>query len=131
MFWSTRSFKGQLTVEDGLVLLKSHRIVIPKFKRQEVMVKLHASHQGVERTKRRARQSVYWPGINSDIQSTVQACAKCQEYLPSQQHEPMRFDPTPSRPFEDVSADLFSYAGKSYLVYVDRLSGWVKILKQC
>ena len=122
-----KKLQGQLTVEDGLILLDSHRIVIPKSKRQDVMLKLHASHQGIERTKRRARQSVYWPGINSDIQNTVQACAKCQEYLPSQQHEPMRFDPTPSRPFEDVSADLFSYAGKSYLVYVDRLSGWVKI----
>ena len=35
-------------------------------------------------------------------------------------------DPPPSRPFEDVSADLFGQAGKSYLVYVDRLSGWIK-----
>ena len=57
----------------------------------------------------------------------VSRSVKCQKYLPSQQHEPMRFDPTPSRPFEDASADLFSYAGKYYLVYVDRLSGWIKI----
>ena len=36
-------------------------------------------------------------------------------------------DPPPSRPFKDVSADLLGHAGKSYLVYVDRLSGWIKI----
>ena len=77
-----KKLQGQLTVEDGLSLLGSQRIVIPKSKRQDVMVKLHPSHQGIERTKRRARQSVYWPGINSDIQNTVQVCAKCQEYLP-------------------------------------------------
>ena len=38
--------------------------------------------------------------------------------------EPLLSDPPPSRPFEDVSADLFTYAGKDYLIYADRLSGW-------
>ena len=36
-------------------------------------------------------------------------------------------NPPPSRPFEDVSADLFGHVGKSYLVYVDRLFGWIEI----
>ena len=36
-------------------------------------------------------------------------------------------EPPPSRIFEDVSVDLFSYNGNSYLVYVDRLSGWPTI----
>ena len=127
---SVQAFKklaDQLTVEDGLILLDGHRIVIPHSMRRDVLARLHASHQGIERTKRRARQTVYWPAINSDIQNTVQSCSKCQESLPSQQREPMEQDPPPKRPFEDVSADLFSHAGKSYLVYVDRLSGWIKI----
>ena len=29
--------------------------------------------------------------------------------------------------FEDVSADLFYYAGKTYLAYADHLSGWIKL----
>ena len=33
-------------------------------------------------------------------------------------------EPTPTRIFEDVSVDLFSYEGSHYLVYADRLSGW-------
>ena len=122
-----KKLANQLTVEDGLILLDGHRIVIPHSMRRDVLARLHASHQGIERTKRRARQTVYWPAINSDIQNTVQSCSKCQESLPSQQREPMEQDPPPKRPFEDVSADLFSHAGKSYLVYVDRLSGWIKI----
>ena len=31
---------------------------------------------------------------------------------------------TPTRVFEAVSADYFSWAGRAYLVYADRLSGW-------
>ena len=122
-----KKLKDQLSVEDGLILLDSHRIVIPQAKRREILAKLHSSHQGIERTKRRARQTVYWPGINNDIQNVVEACNACQKNLPSLQKEPMMSDPPPSRPFEDVSADLFCYAGKSYMVYVDRLSGWIKI----
>jgi len=36
----------------------------------------------------------------------------------------MKTDPLPKRPFEEVSADLFSLAGKTFLVFVDRLSGF-------
>ena len=117
-----KKLKDQLSVEDGLILFDSHRIVIPQAKHREILAKLHSSHQGIERTKRRARQTVYWAGINNNIQNVVEACNACQKNLPSLQKEPMMSDPPPSRPFEDVSADLFCYAGKSYMVYVDRLS---------
>ena len=45
--------------------------IIPKSLRSEVLKQLHASHQGIERTQRRA--TVYWPRIISDI--TVMMCA--------------------------------------------------------
>ena len=129
---SVKAFKKlshQLTVEDRLVIMDRHRIVIPKSERRSVMARLHASHQEIERTKRCARQTVHWPGIESDIQNTVESCTQCQENSSSLPKESLICDPPPSRPFEDVSADLFSHTGKSYLVYVDRLSGWIKILE--
>ncbi|XP_068222164.1 uncharacterized protein [Palaemon carinicauda] len=43
---------------------------------------------------------------------------------PSLQQEPLLNDDHPTRPFESVSADFFSVAGKSFLVVTDRLSGW-------
>jgi len=36
---------------------------------------------------------------------------------------------TPTRIFEETSTDLFSYAGKEYLVYSDRFSGWPTIFQ--
>ncbi|XP_050703391.1 uncharacterized protein LOC126988980 [Eriocheir sinensis] len=44
--------------------------------------------------------------------------------LPSQQQEHLLCDDNPTRPFESVSADFFTAAGKHFLVVVDRLSGW-------
>lgn len=119
-FWNIRN---ELSVDDGIVLY-GPRIVVPKSARREVLARLHDSHQGTDRTKRRARQNVYWPGISNDIATTVASCNKCQELRPSQQREPLRSEPLPNRVFEDVSADFFHYAGRDYLVYVDRLSGW-------
>lgn len=118
-----RKMADQLSTDDGLVYL-GHRIVVPQSARKSVLTRLHAAHQGIEKTKRRARQCVYWPGMNSDIRNTVETCQSCHENLPSQAKEPIMSDPKPDWVFREVAADLFAYAGRHYLVYVDRLSGW-------
>lgn len=109
---------------DGDLVLYGMRIVVPNALRRRILARLHDSHRGVEATKRRAGQTVFWPGINSDIANTVQSCEPCQYLQPSQQKEPILSDDHPTRPFESVSADFFSVAGKSFLVIADRLSGW-------
>lgn len=67
---------------------------------------------------------MYCPGIDADIVNTVRACEPCQVMQPSQQQEPLLCDDNPTRPFESVSADFFSTAGKHFVVVSDRLSGW-------
>lgn len=119
-FWSIRD---QLSTDGGLVLYGS-RIVIPLASRRNILAKLHAAHQGIVRTKRRAQQTVYWPGITNDITMLVERCATCQERLASQGKEPLMADPVPTYVFEDVSADLFQHGSLHVLVYADRLSGW-------
>jgi hypothetical protein len=118
-YWSVRE---ELSVEDGLVLF-GRRIVFPRPARRELIQKLHATHQGIVRMKRRARQTVFWPGISNDITLWVESCQACQERLPRQQKEPLMRDPLPTRVFEDVSADLFQVGSLHVLVYADRLSG--------
>ncbi|XP_042228298.1 uncharacterized protein K02A2.6-like [Homarus americanus] len=115
--------RNSLAVDGGLVL-HSGRIVISTTIRRQILARLRDSHRGIEATKHRARQTVWWPGITRDIVNTVQSCDACQTLLPSQVKEPLMCDPILTRPFEDVSADLFSHSGKNYLLYADRLSGW-------
>lgn len=118
------AIRNELSEWQGLVIFGCRRIVVPLCLRKEVLKRLHASHQGIDRTQRRARETVYWPGITSDITSTVSSCGPCAERLPSNPKETMRTDPRPARAFEQVATDLFDYAGKVYIVYVDRYSGW-------
>ena len=123
-FWGVRSM---LAVDDDFIVY-GPRLLIPHSLRRETLQRLHDGHQGVERTKRRARQTVYWPGIDRDIENTVSSCIKCRTLLPRQQNEPLwQDDGRPNRVFESVSADYFHVAGRTFLVYVDRLSGWPNV----
>ena len=124
-YWSVRSM---LTLDDGLVVY-GPRLVIPQSLRRETLARLHDGHQGINRTKRRARQTVYWPGIDRDVENTAHSCCSCRRYAPSQPNEPLwQNDAPPSRVFESVSADYFHVAGRTYLVYVDRKSGWPHVV---
>ena len=120
-YWSVRSM---LAIDDGFIVYGA-RLLIPQGLRRETLLRLHDGHQGVEKTKRRARQTVYWPGIDNDVENVVSSCPRCRQLLPSHPSEPLwQNDAPPSLVFESVSADYFHVAGRTYLVYVDRLSGW-------
>jgi hypothetical protein len=82
----------QLSVDHGIVLF-GQRIVIPQAARKNDLKNLHAAHQGIVRTNRRALQTVYWPGITKKITSLLSTCSTCQERLSINQQEPMMSDP--------------------------------------
>ena len=96
-------------------MLYGPRVVIPAELRKTVLTRLHDSHRGAEATKRRAKQAIFWLGINSEISNVVASCDACQTLLPSQQRKEYYNDDQPSCPFESVSADYFSVAGKPSL----------------
>ncbi|XP_059091117.1 uncharacterized protein K02A2.6-like [Tigriopus californicus] len=118
-----KSIFASLSVIDNLVLYGT-RIVVPKKARHRMLTLLHIPHQGMDRSKQRARQIFYWPGMSSDIENHVASCEKCLKYLPSQKQEPLILTEDSRYAFEETSADLFSYGNSTYMVYVDRFSGW-------
>ncbi len=40
---------------------------------------IHTAHQGMVKSKQLARDLMYWPGINKQIEDTVSKCSACQE----------------------------------------------------
>jgi transposase InsO family protein len=120
-------FKDAMTNFKGFILINEKRIIIPVEARKEVLQDLHLAHQGVVRMKRRARNTVYWPKIDEDIEQVVRRCDACQIRLPSLQKENYMEREEPSRTFQMVAADFFSYGNREYLAYVERASGWMSI----
>ena len=58
--------------------MKGDRLVIPLSLQAEVLTKLHEAHQGIEKTRLRARSCVHWKSISKDIDDMVRKCAACQ-----------------------------------------------------
>eukprot|EP00095_Tigriopus_kingsejongensis_P008507 maker-scaffold181_size278858-snap-gene-0.14 protein:Tk08507 transcript:maker-scaffold181_size278858-snap-gene-0.14-mRNA-1 annotation:"PREDICTED: uncharacterized protein K02A2.6-like" len=60
--------------------------------------RLHMSHMGVVKTKRRARAAIWWPMIDRDINNLVERCALCQLTRASQPREPACMASAPDFP---------------------------------
>ena len=103
------------------------RLIIPESLRHKVASNLHAGHQGLDSMLRRARQTVYWPGIEGDLQYHRSSCEACNTHAPSQPPETLVLTPAPDYPFQQTVADLFQVNGQTYLAYADRLTGWLEI----
>lgn len=116
-YWSERA---NLTICDGVLMYKS-RLVIPQKLRKEVVASLHEGHQGIVKCRARARESVWWPGLSSELASVVNNCLQCAK-LRVQRAEPMLPSETPALPWQKLGADLFHFRGKEYLVVVDYFS---------
>ena len=123
-FWGIRQ---HLSVDNDLIVYGC-RLLIPRAMRRQVLADLHEAHQGAVRTKQRARLTVYWPGINNDIDNTIAACQLCQDHLPSNPKEPIVSKPRPTRPFQEVAIDFCTYGGKQFLIIVDCCTDWPDIV---
>ena len=102
-YWNGRE---HLSLDSGIVM-KGDRIVVPESLRETVLADLHAAHQGLARTKSRACQIVFWPGITAAIEALVRSCPSCRTHQASLAKEPLRNDRQPSLPFEFTSVDFF------------------------
>ena len=118
--------RDELVVQDGLIL-RGDRVVIPKSLRRELIEDLHSAHQGIESSLRRARESIYWPNMNSEVKEYISRCEICLTYAPHQQKEPLLSHEVPDRPWAKIATDLFQFENKDYLVTVDYFSNFFEV----
>ena len=75
-YWT---FREELTVEDGLIL-KETRIVIPTEWLEAILKLIHEGHLGLNKCKLHAKETVYWPGLNDQLENLVLNCELCLKY---------------------------------------------------
>lgn len=66
----------EISICDGF-LVKGEKLIIPRNMCQEMLKVIHASHMGIEKCKRRAKDIVYWPRMLSQIEDIVSNCSVC------------------------------------------------------
>ena len=121
------SFKEDLCVINGL-LMKGDRIVIPCSMRKEMLALIHVGHLGPEKQKKIARENLFWPNINTDIDENIANCGVCMKYRKAQTKLPLlKTQDRKAGPWERVSMDLMTWEQKVYLVVVDSYSNYPEI----
>ena len=119
-------FRHQMTVQDQLIF-KGPVVVIPAALRSEMMAKCHATHIGIEGCLRRARESMYWPRMSSDLKDYIAKCDVCLAHQNSPAKETIMQHEIIARPWAKVGADLCDLNGRSLLVVCDYFSGFKEV----
>ena len=117
---------GSLTVVQGIIFY-GDRAVIPTSLRPEMLQAIHASHVGIDGCLRRARESLFWPGMSTDVKIHVGRCETCCTFQVQQQRETLHPHEVPTRPWAKVGTDLFTLNDRSYLVTVDYYSNFWEV----
>ena len=119
--------KDELSLEDGC-LLWGQRVIVPPRLREKVLSELHETHPGICRTKALARQYVWWPRIDDDLESLVKKCAVCQQSRPNPPAAPLHPWEWPHEPWTRIHADYAGpFMGRMFLVIVDSHTKWMEV----
>ena len=122
-YWN---FRDEITFVEEM-LFKGQKLIVPKSLRKEMLAIIHESHLGINKCKSRARNSLFWIGMVSEVEQTVRNCTVCAQNQRANVKEPLIPGIIPDRPWSHVSADIMELNNRHYLVIVDRYSKWVEL----
>lgn len=122
-FWSARF---DISLQDDLLLYRC-RLIIPEKLRKNILQDIHTGHQGIVKCRARARESVWWPGISTEVEKMVEKCPTCikERKVPP---EPLITTETPDYPWQKVGIDLFEWKRESYLIVIDYYSRYIELV---
>ena len=112
-YWT---FREELTIEDGIVLMDT-QIVVPHKKHQATLQLIHEGHLGLGKCKLRAKDTVYWPGLNDQLEKLILNCELCLKYSHSkfkQKQSTSLGQEIPVHPWSKLATDIFHFEGASH-----------------
>ncbi|XP_052814094.1 uncharacterized protein K02A2.6-like [Mya arenaria] len=114
------SRRNEFAIHHGC-LMWGNRVVIPIKLRSKVLDTVHSGHP---------RSYIWWPGIDSDIESLVKRCNGCQ----MEQRQPAHVYPHPwewpSSSWERIHVDFAGpFLGRMFMVIVDAHSKWPEVIE--
>ena len=95
---------------------------MPESEREGTLKILHEGHFYTSKMLLRAKDSVYWPGITNDIETTAERCHVCAINARSQQKETIKLHPVPEVAWDSLATDIFHVNNKNFIRIVDYYS---------
>ncbi|UYV69879.1 K02A2.6-like [Cordylochernes scorpioides] len=120
--------REELTVEQGILLLGT-RVVIPMKFRAKIKAELHQGHLGVVKIENLARNFIWWPGIDREIEEITRVCRECNINNHTLKQESVhRWESAPT-PWYRVHLDFAGpFMNKMFLIVIDSYSKWPEVI---
>ena len=99
--------KSELSVESGCILC-GHKVIVPRKGQATVLALLHEAHPGIDRMKRLAREYVWLPEIDKQIEEKVKSYNACHTHRKTLELAPLHLWEWPDKPSSRIHVD---YAG--------------------
>ena len=80
---------------------------------------VHATHIGVEGCIRRARETMYWPRMSTELKEYISKCDICMSHRALPGKEPIQQHKFAARPWSKMGTDLCELQGRTLLVVSD------------
>ena len=118
----------ELSVEQGC-LVWGLRVVIPQQLKKRMLEELHEGHLGIVKMKSVARNHLWWPGIDREIEEVTRSCEGCQQMKRNPKLTPLHPREFPGGPWRRIHLDFAGpIEGKMLLVIVDAYSKWPEVV---
>lgn len=101
-------------------------IVIPKMLQNQVLKELHATHEGIVRTKSLAQSYLWFPGLDKKNEEICKSCNHCLLVRAAPPRCIVNW-PSSEEPFYTIHADFFSLSNHQFLVIVDSYTKWPEV----
>lgn len=113
---------------DNDIIMWGYRVIIPSKFHNQMLKELHAAHNGVVRMKSLARQYLWWPGLDSEIEKYVKDCDACRKNSINPPKACLiKFDEG-KHVFDRIHIDFLGpFHGKTYLIITDSYSKWPEV----
>ncbi|UYV76620.1 K02A2.6-like [Cordylochernes scorpioides] len=120
--------REELTVEQGILLLGT-RVVIPRKFRAKIKAELHQGHLGVVKMKALARNFIWWPGIDREIEEITRVCRECNINNHTLKQESVhRWESAPT-PWYRIHLDFAGpFMNRMFLIVIDSYSKWPEVI---
>ena len=99
--------------------------MIPDEKREEILKQIHEGHLGLNKCQMHAKETVYWPGLNDQLEQLILNCQLCLKYSKSKNKSALHTalgHEVPPVPWSKVTTNIFHYESQPYLLIVDYIS---------
>lgn len=90
------------------------------------MQELHNEHSGIVKMKAVARQYVWWPRIDHDLENMAKDCTNCNLVRNNPRETKTHEWESAKSPFQRVHID-YAFIGHYFFVLVDAFSKWPEV----